>query len=74
MLSRRAGPEAQGELQGILTAVAGLATLTSIPLMTQIFSAATRPGGDIYFPGAPFVLSAMLSVAAILLLLRSKRA
>ena len=35
MLSRRAGPEAQGELQGILTAVAGLTTLTSIPLMTQ---------------------------------------
>lgn len=73
ILSGRVGAEAQGELQGILAAMTGLATLVSIPLMTQIFSAATQPEGTIYFPGAPFVAAAVLSIAAFLLLLRVHR-
>lgn len=68
LLSRRAGEDEQGALQGILSGMTGLATLIGIPLMTQIFSYATRDE-TAPFNGAPFVAAAALAGAALLSLL-----
>ncbi len=74
MMSRRMGEDEQGELQGILAGVAGLATLISLPLMTQTFSYFTREDAGVYFPGAPFLLAAGLTTTALILLLRTPKA
>ncbi len=68
LLSRRTAEDEQGALQGILAGVTGLATLTGIPLMTQIFSHSSH-GGASAFNGAPFAMAAVLAGAALLTLL-----
>ena len=48
-----------------------LAMIFSPLVMTSIFAAFTRDGGPVYFPGAPFVLSAVLVIAALAVFLRT---
>ncbi|MEM1360663.1 MAG: MFS transporter [Pseudomonadota bacterium] len=67
LLSRRAGEEEQGAIQGILAGMTGLATLIAIPVMTQIFAVFTSGGGMVW-AGAPFAAAALLSAAALGLL------
>jgi MFS transporter, DHA1 family, tetracycline resistance protein len=65
----------QGELQGSLTSLMSLTTIFGPLIMTHLFAYFTRPNGDIYFPGAPFLLGAVLMVVSVVLAvaeLRSK--
>jgi MFS transporter, DHA1 family, tetracycline resistance protein len=65
MMSHKIDEDAQGELQG---AIASLISLTSIigPLvMSRVFQRFADAKG-IWFPGAPFILAAGLSVIALL--------
>ena len=71
LLSRQASDAAQGELQGLLSATTGLATMVSIPMMTQIFAFANSEANGTSWPGAPFAVSAVFSIFALLLLRRS---
>jgi DHA1 family tetracycline resistance protein-like MFS transporter len=41
----------QGELQGVLAALAAIATTLSPLVMTQVFAAFTRPGAPVFAPG-----------------------
>lgn len=68
LLSRRAGEDEQGALQGILSGMTGLATMIGIPLMTQIFAVATRDSAA-PLNGAPFAAAAMLATLSLVLLL-----
>jgi DHA1 family tetracycline resistance protein-like MFS transporter len=70
MMSRAVGPQAQGELQGALTSLSGMAMIVSPMIMTGTFALFSRPEGAVYFPGAPFVLSAVLMGAALSVFLR----
>jgi len=58
-MSRIAGDDRQGELQGVISSARSVAAILSPLVMTQVFFAATA-GGGIYMPGAPFVLSASI--------------
>ena len=79
IMSRTMPANAQGELQGAVAAVMSISMVISPWMMTQIFAAFSDPGEPVtlfgmtllangapfYFPGAPFVVSAVLEVFAI---------
>lgn len=67
ILSRAAPADAQGELQGVLASLNAIAMIVSPLVMTGTFSAFTAPGAAIFAPGAPFLLAALMMVAAMLL-------
>lgn len=57
--------DAQGELQGIISSVAGISMIVSPLLMTQLFGYFASDDAVVYFPGAPYMMAAILSVIAI---------
>lgn len=72
IMSRAAPDDQQGELQGTLTAINAVASIVAPLLMTQTFYYFTTGGGPFYLPGAPFLLSAVLTVLAIALFVVGK--
>lgn len=64
MMSRAAPDDAQGELQGVISSTAAVSMIVSPLIMTQIFAAFTAPGGAVFFPGAPFLVSMTLMAAS----------
>lgn len=67
MVSGRALPEEQGELQGILTSLVSVTAILSPPLMTNVFAYFTQDGAPFYFPGAAFLLGAFFLVISLFL-------
>lgn len=61
----------QGELQGALTSLMSLTSIVGPVLMTSLFSYFTRPSAPVYFPGAPFILAAVLTLISVTLAARS---
>ena len=64
----------QGELQGALTSMMSLTTIIGPPLMTNLFAYFTGKTAPVYFPGAPFLLGAILMLASTILAYRTFRA
>lgn len=64
-MSRRAGDDQQGELQGVMASVNALSIIVAPLAMTQVFFWFTREGAAVQFPGAPFVLALVLMVVAL---------
>src|SRR5450432_531263 len=54
----------QGELQGALTSLISATSILSPVIMTSLFAHFTSKESLVYFPGAPFVLGAILMAAA----------
>jgi DHA1 family tetracycline resistance protein-like MFS transporter len=54
----------QGELQGALTSLISATSIISPVIMTSLFAHFTSKQTSLYFPGAPFVLGAILMAAA----------
>ncbi|WP_417250602.1 MFS transporter [Celeribacter sp.] len=66
--SRAVPDDQQGELQGVLGALAALAMIVSPLLMTQTFAAFTHEAAPLHLPGAPFLLAAaLLAICALVL-------
>jgi DHA1 family tetracycline resistance protein-like MFS transporter len=61
----------QGELQGALTSLISLTSIIGPPLMTNLFAYFTSGSALIYFPGAPFLMGAVLTLISLLLAIRS---
>jgi len=61
----------QGELQGALTSLVSLTSIVGPLLMTNLFAHFTDPAASIQFPGAPFLMGAVLSLFSMLLAMRS---
>lgn len=61
----------QGELQGGLTSMMSVTSIIGPPLMTSIFAHFTDPVKDVYLPGAPFFLGAVLAFVGILVAYKS---
>jgi MFS transporter, DHA1 family, tetracycline resistance protein len=57
---------AQGELQGALSSIASLSAIIAPLVMTRIFFRFSGDGTAVSFPGAPFLLAALLTVVAVL--------
>ncbi len=73
LMSHEVAPDKQGELQGAMASVQGIASIVGPLVMTQIFAFFTGPTTPVLFPGAPFALAALLFGSATLLLVRAKR-
>lgn len=72
--SRATPADAQGELQGVMSSLTAIATITAPLMMTNTFAAFTGPGAAVYLPGAPFLLSAFLMVICVILHVAGLRA
>ncbi len=66
LMSNRIPDDAQGELQGALTSVAGVTIIISPVLMTQLFGYFAGDQAPFYFPGAPFLAAAVLMSLALI--------
>lgn len=72
IMSRRADDNQQGELQGALASINAVATVVAPLVVTQTFWYFTKDSTGIYLPGAPFLLSALLTIGCIALFLTSR--
>ena len=74
ILSKSAPADAQGELQGVISSLTAIATITSPLLMTSTFSLFTAPGAAVFAPGAPFLLASALMLVCVTLHVAAPRA
>jgi DHA1 family tetracycline resistance protein-like MFS transporter len=71
IMSKQVAADQQGELQGGVASMMSLTTILGPLIMTQTlgrFSEATAP---VYFPGAAFLLAAMLALLSLAIVLRA---
>ncbi|UYZ58271.1 TCR/Tet family MFS transporter [Hymenobacter latericus] len=73
LISSQVPANEQGELQGGLTSLVSVTSIIGPPLMTNLFAYFTGPQAPVYFPGAPFLTGAVLTVISVLLARRSLR-
>ena len=59
-ISGHVPPNAQGELQGILTSLMSVTSIIGPLLMTNLFYYFTKPSAPVHFSGAPFFVGAVL--------------
>ncbi len=71
IMSAQVPPNAQGELQGGLTGLVSLTSFFGPLLMGNLFHFFTKKDAPIYFPGAPFIMGAILCLASLLFAMRS---
>jgi MFS transporter, DHA1 family, tetracycline resistance protein len=62
ILSAKVPPNEQGELQGALTSVMSLTAIVGPILMTGLFAYFTSAAAPFYYPGAPFMMGAILTL------------
>jgi MFS transporter, DHA1 family, tetracycline resistance protein len=74
IISSHVPPTEQGELQGALTSLMSATSIFGPPLMTGLFARFTRPSAPVQFPGAPFMMGAILLLISALLAFRSLHA
>jgi MFS transporter, DHA1 family, tetracycline resistance protein len=65
-MTRRVGPSEQGELQGAIGSLRGIAALIGPAIFTLAFTAAIGPLRAWNLPGAPWYLAALLLALAML--------
>lgn len=73
MMTRTVSDREQGELQGVLGAIGAVTSVISSLGMTALFLKTGNPAAAIYFPGAPFALAGLLTLAAALPMARALR-
>ena len=66
MMSSRINADAQGELQGAIASIVSLTSIFGPVVMTSVFKT-FADGEGVYFPGAPFILAAILSGSGFML-------
>jgi DHA1 family tetracycline resistance protein-like MFS transporter len=74
IMSRAVPDNAQGELQGVISSVRAIASILAPSVMVGLFWVYSDEGWFFTFPGAPFVLSALLMLIAIRILWGFRRA
>ncbi|MES2288512.1 MAG: MFS transporter [Pseudomonadota bacterium] len=73
MLSRRATPETQGEVQGISSMVLGLGTIIAPGVLLAPMAYFTGNTAPFHFPAAAFVVAAITALLSLILLRRLPR-
>jgi DHA1 family tetracycline resistance protein-like MFS transporter len=74
LMSRRVSPSEQGQLQGANASIQSLANLVAPGIFAVLFAYAIGAGRDWNLPGAPFLLAALLLLAAAALAWQVTRA
>ena len=64
-------PNEQGELQGALTSLISVTTIFGPLMMTNLFSYFTSKNAPVYFPGASFLMGALLTLLSVIFAMRS---
>lgn len=67
IVSGKVPPNEQGELQGAITSLVSVTSIVGPILMTSLFAFFTSPKAPFYFPGAPFMMGAVLTGAGFIL-------
>jgi MFS transporter, DHA1 family, tetracycline resistance protein len=73
LMSHRVSPSEQGQLQGAINGLRGIAGLMGPALFSYVFAASIRPGVTWHLPGAPFYLAALILFSSLLLGFRITR-
>ncbi|RZL42939.1 MAG: MFS transporter, partial [Pedobacter sp.] len=73
IISNQVPENAQGEIQGITTSLQSLAAIIGPFLASHIFVYFIQDGTPLYFPGAPFILSAFLTLIGLFIAIRALR-
>ena len=71
IISTQVPANEQGEIQGALTSLQSATSIIGPLLMTHVFSFFTEPSETVYFPGAPMLLAAILTLTSAYLARRS---
>ncbi len=71
VMSSQVPANAQGELQGALTSLISISSIIGPLLMTNLFAYFTSQQAPIFFPGAPFMMGAILTAFSVLFAMRS---
>ena len=72
LMSNSVAADSQGELQGAIGSLTAIATIISPFVMTRVFSYFTQEDAPVYLPAAPFLLSALSVVVALIVFSRWK--
>jgi DHA1 family tetracycline resistance protein-like MFS transporter len=70
LMTRRVGPQHQGQLQGVFQSFQGIASVVGPPLFGLTFAWAVRNDAALHQPGLPILISSILFVAAFILSVR----
>ena len=70
LMTRRVGPQHQGQLQGVSQSVQGFGSILGPPLFGLTFAWAVRNNAALHLPGLPILISAALLASAFVLSLR----
>jgi MFS transporter, DHA1 family, tetracycline resistance protein len=70
IMSAQVPANEQGELQGALTGLMSATSIIGPLLMTQLFSYFTAKDAPIYFPGAPMMMGAVLTMLSLVFAMR----
>lgn len=73
LMSQRVPADAQGELQGGVASLGSTANVVGPLVMTQTMAYFTAASAPVYFPGAAFVLAALVNLLGIVILLAARR-
>ena len=73
LISAKVPANEQGEIQGALTSIMSATGILGPLIMTGLFAYFTREQAPIVFPGAPFLLGAILSLLSTYIAIRSFR-
>jgi len=66
LISTQVPNNEQGEMQGLLASIMSISAIIGPVMMTNLFSYFTNKSAPIYFPGAPFMLGAILCAISLL--------
>jgi DHA1 family tetracycline resistance protein-like MFS transporter len=73
MLSRAISPERQGELQGGMASVMGLASIVGPLLLSQVLAHFSGENAPVHFPGAAFLVASSLALLCFAMLVSGSR-
>lgn len=71
LISNGVEANAQGELQGVTAGLMSASSIIGPLIMTNLFAYYTNPAHSIYFPGAPFIMAAFLTLIGIFICVKS---
>jgi len=69
LAANRVGDDQQGLVQGVIASLSSVAAVAAPLVLTGVFERFVNNKG-VYFPGAPFLIAAFLTIAIIPLILR----
>jgi DHA1 family tetracycline resistance protein-like MFS transporter len=71
MMTHQVEDDEQGELQGAISSLMGIAAIIGPLMATQLFGVFTGKGAPVELPGAPFIAAAVLSGLALWLFVKA---